>query len=37
MHVKPQDPVIVGVVPKFKDEVTENVALVKKICAERAT
>ncbi len=36
-HIKPQDPVIVGMCPKFKDEITENVATVKKICAERAT
>jgi hypothetical protein len=32
-HIKPQDPVIVGMCPKFNDQVTENVTLVKKICA----
>ncbi len=31
-NIKPQDAVIVGMCPKFKDEVTENVALVKKVC-----
>ncbi len=36
-HIKPQDAVIVGMCPKFKDEITENVALVRKICAEQAT
>lgn len=32
-HIKPQDAIIVGMCPKFKDEVAENVALVKKICS----
>jgi hypothetical protein len=32
-HIKPQDPVIVGMCPKFGDQVAENVTLVKKICA----
>ncbi len=32
-HIKPQDPVIVGMFPKFKDEVRENAALVRKIVA----
>jgi hypothetical protein len=36
-HIKPQDPVIVGMCPRFKDEIAENVALVKKITSERAT
>jgi hypothetical protein len=31
-RIKPQDAVIVGMCPKFKDEVSENVALVKKVC-----
>lgn len=31
-NIKPQDAVIVGMCPKFKDEVGENVALVKKAC-----
>jgi hypothetical protein len=36
-HIKPQDPVIVGMVPKFSDQVAENVAFVKKVCSERTT
>jgi len=36
-HIKPQDPVIVGMFPKFTDQVTENVTVVKKIAGERAT
>jgi hypothetical protein len=32
-NIKPRDPVIVGMCPKFKDEVAENVAIVKKICS----
>ena len=35
-NIKPQDPVIVGMCPKFHDQVTENVTHVKKISAERA-
>lgn len=30
--IKPQDAVIVGMFPKFKDEIRENAALVRKIC-----
>ena len=30
--IKPQDAVIVGMFPKFKDEMRENAALVRKIC-----
>ncbi len=36
-HIKPQDPVIVGMLPKFQDQVAENVGYVKKICSERTT
>jgi hypothetical protein len=32
-RIKPQDPVIVGMCPKFKDEITENVAMVKRFSA----
>jgi hypothetical protein len=32
-NIKPQDAVIVGMCPRFTDEVSENAALVKKICA----
>jgi hypothetical protein len=31
-NIKPQDAVIVGMCPRFKDEIAENVALVRKIC-----
>jgi hypothetical protein len=31
-NVKPQDPIIVGMFPKFKDEVRENAEFVRKIC-----
>lgn len=30
-NVKPQDPVIVGMCPKYKDEITDNVNLMRKI------
>lgn len=30
-NIKPQDPVIVGVFPKFKDEIRQNAELVRKI------
>lgn len=33
-NIKPQDAVIVGMVPKFRDEITENVNLVRRITAE---
>lgn len=36
-NIKPQDPVIVGMCPKFKDEIAENAAFVSKICGERYT
>jgi hypothetical protein len=36
-HIKPQDPVIVGMCPRFKDEIAENVSLVSRICGERPT
>jgi hypothetical protein len=32
--IKPQDGVIVGMYPRFKDEVRENVDIVRRICAE---
>jgi hypothetical protein len=32
-NIKPGDAVIVGMFPRFKDEVRENVALVRKICS----
>lgn len=32
-NIKPQDAVIVGMFPKFKDEIRENAELVRKICA----
>ncbi len=32
-HIKPQDAVIVGMFPKFKDEVRENAELVRKVLA----
>lgn len=35
-NIKPQDAVIVGMFPKFKDEVSENVSLVRRISAEIA-
>lgn len=35
-NIKPQDPVIVGMCPKFHDQVAENVTFVKKISSERA-
>ncbi len=31
-NIKPQDPIIVGMFPKFKDEVRENCETVRKIC-----
>jgi hypothetical protein len=30
-NIKPQDPVIVGMCPRFKDEIAENVTLVKRL------
>ena len=36
-HIKAQDPVIIGMCPKFTDEVKENAALVRRICAEPAS
>jgi hypothetical protein len=36
-NIKPQDPVIVGMCPKFKDEVRENVELVSRISREIAS
>ncbi len=33
-HIKPTDAVIVGMFPRFKDEVRENVALVSRILSE---
>ena len=36
-NIKPKDAVIVGMCPKFKDEVTENVAYVSKIMATLRT
>lgn len=36
-HIKPQDAVIVGMFPRFKDEIRENVELVSRILAESAT
>jgi hypothetical protein len=36
-HIKPQDPVIVGMCPKFKDEIAENVSLVGRITREQRT
>jgi hypothetical protein len=35
-NIKPQDAVIVGMCPKFTDEVTENVAFVKKVCSAKS-
>jgi hypothetical protein len=32
-NIKPQDAVIVGMFPKFKDEMRENAELVRRICA----
>ena len=32
-NIKPQDAVIVGMCPKFTDEVADNIAVVRKICA----
>lgn len=31
-NIKPQDPIIVGMFPKFKDEVRENAEVVRKVC-----
>ena len=36
-NIKPQDAVIVGMLGRFKDEVTENVGHVKKVMAEITT
>lgn len=33
-NIKPQDPIIVGFCPKFKDEITENVNWVRQVSAE---
>jgi hypothetical protein len=33
-NIKPQDGVIVGMYPRFKDEVRENTEIVRRICAE---
>lgn len=33
-NIKPTDAIIVGMFPKFKDEIAENVDLVRRICAE---
>jgi hypothetical protein len=33
-NIKPQDAVIVGMYPRFKDEVHENAELVRRICSE---
>jgi hypothetical protein len=33
-NIKPQDPVIVGMCPRFKDEIAENVGLVRRISGE---
>jgi hypothetical protein len=35
-HIKPKDGVIVGMYPRFKDEVSENAEIVRRICAVRA-
>jgi hypothetical protein len=35
-NIKPQDATIVGMCPKFKDEISENVALVRRITDEMA-
>jgi hypothetical protein len=35
-NIKPIDATIVGMVPKFSDQITENVRLVNEIAAERA-
>jgi len=36
-NIKPQDAVIVGMFPKFKDEMRENAELVRRICLERVS
>lgn len=36
-HIKSQDAVIVGMCPKFTDEVSMNAALIRKICSEPVT
>jgi hypothetical protein len=36
-NIKPQDAVIVGMCPRFKDEVTENVSLVSRLSPRTAT
>ena len=33
-NIKPQDAAIVGMYPRFKDEVGENAELVRRICWE---
>ncbi|HET8547050.1 MAG TPA: hypothetical protein VFL57_03560 [Bryobacteraceae bacterium] len=33
-NIKPQDPVIVGMCPRFKDEISENVELVGRLAAD---
>ncbi len=36
-HIKPQDAIIVGMFPRYKDEVRENVELVSRILSSTAT
>ncbi len=33
-NIKPEDAVIVGMYPRFKDEIRENVELVRRICEQ---
>ncbi len=35
-NIKPQDAVIVGIYPRFKDEIAENVGLVRRITSGAA-
>jgi hypothetical protein len=35
-NIKPQDAVIMGMYPRYKDEVRENVAHVRRICGGAA-